>query len=310
MSLIERGARLMRERQTRYASARRSLAGIRESSLVCELCRERWRAAHSTMCEVCDTWVERVEDELAAQAVAIPRRHETHAPAPAAPRAIPVAWSGGRRRCVRCGRAGDSFTSRGYCARCDARWRDDRAASIRWARAGIRRWRDHRDWVILDTETTGLDATARIVEIAVLAPNGVVLFDSLVRPTRPIPVEASSIHHVTDTMVARAPAFPALYPALERLLRGRTIAVYNAAYDRRVLDYETRRAGLPPPAPEAWTCAMEHYARFAGEWNPRYAGYRWPKLTGGDHSALGDCRATRALVERMAASSETEICLP
>jgi hypothetical protein len=33
----------------------------------------------------------------------------------------------------------------------------------------------------------------------------------------------------------------------------------------------------------------------------RYAnGGKWAKLTGGDHTALGDCRATLALLKRMA----------
>jgi DNA polymerase-3 subunit epsilon len=302
MSLVELGAYLMRERHPRYASVPQRLAGVHDNLVVCELCRERWRGANSTMCEVCDVWIERVEDELAAQALAIPRRRGTHAPAPTSPHTAPPVSSAGRRRCIRCGAPDDSCTSLGYCAGCHARWRDDRAASIRWARAGIRRWRDQRDWVIHDTETTGLGATAQIVEIAVLAPNGVVLFDSLVRPTRPIPAETTRIHHITDTMVEHAPAFSALYPGLERLLRDRTVAVYNLGYDRPILDREARRAGLPSLAPQGWTCAMKEYARFAGAWNPGYTGYRWPKLTGGDHSALGDCRATRALVEQMAAS--------
>lgn len=54
-----------------------------------------------------------------------------------------------------------------------------------------------RDWVgqdllIVDTETTGLENDAQIVEIAVVDLAGRVLLDSLVKPTIYIPREASS----------------------------------------------------------------------------------------------------------------------
>ena len=43
--------------------------------------------------------------------------------------------------------------------------------------------------IFLDTETTGLDAYAELVDIAVVDAAGRVLLDSLVRPRRPIPAD-------------------------------------------------------------------------------------------------------------------------
>ena len=47
---------------------------------------------------------------------------------------------------------------------------------------------------------------------------------------------------------------------------------------------------------------MLMYAQFVGEWNPRHGDYRWQRLPSGDHSAIGDCRATLALIHKMAVS--------
>ena len=42
------------------------------------------------------------------------------------------------------------------------------------------------DFVVLDTETTGLDSRAEIVEISIIDKHGNTLFDSLIKPKNPI----------------------------------------------------------------------------------------------------------------------------
>jgi hypothetical protein len=49
----------------------------------------------------------------------------------------------------------------------------------------------------------------------------------------------------------------------------------------------------------AWECAMRRYAAYVGEPSKR-GGYRSQKLSGGDHSALGDALATLRLIKEMA----------
>ena len=56
--------------------------------------------------------------------------------------------------------------------------------------------------VYLDTETTGLDKTAEIVEIAVVDDAGQILINQLVRPSKPIPAEVTLLHGITNEMVA------------------------------------------------------------------------------------------------------------
>jgi DNA polymerase III epsilon subunit-like protein len=65
-----------------------------------------------------------------------------------------------------------------------------RAEAIAWAQAALV---DNRA-VILDTETTGLDNQAQVIEIAVIDLVGITLFDTLIRPTIPVSSEATAVH--------------------------------------------------------------------------------------------------------------------
>jgi DNA polymerase-3 subunit epsilon len=157
--------------------------------------------------------------------------------------------------------------------------------------------------VVVDTETTGIHPTAEIVDIAIVAPDGKVCFESLVRPRRPIPREVTAIHHITDAMVAHAPTFPQIYFELERHLRGRNIVVYNAQFDRARLQYALQSYRLPALGERGWECAMQRYSAYTGAWNIRRRAYRWQRLPGAGHRARGDCHATLALLARIARGS-------
>lgn len=179
---------------------------------------------------------------------------------------------------------------------------DQEKASF-WARSLLGRL----DWVILDTETTGISPHDEIVQIAVLAPDGEALLDTLVRPTRSIPREATLIHGITDADVAEAPPFSMVFPRLREVLIGKTVVIFNAAFDVRLIRQTLARHSLP-----SWNleedqveCAMLQYSAWQGERWPD-GGYKWQKLRGGDHTALGDCRATLAVIRKMAGEEPAE----
>jgi DNA polymerase III epsilon subunit-like protein len=73
------------------------------------------------------------------------------------------------------------------------------------------------DYTAVDLETTSKSiATAQIVEIAaVRVRNGVVVdtYTSYVRPSSPIPADATAIHGLTDADVREAPALGEIWPA-------------------------------------------------------------------------------------------------
>src|SRR5205814_1881064 len=99
----------------------------------------------------------------------------------------------------------------------DAERRQARRAAGAWAAAIAA----HPTAVFLDSETTGLDHQAEIIEIAIVDARGAVLLDTFVRPDSRIPPEVTRIHGIVDAMVAGAPRWPALYPQLFALLAER-----------------------------------------------------------------------------------------
>lgn len=175
----------------------------------------------------------------------------------------------------------------------------DRAQAMKWARAQLAK----PGLLILDTETTGLHDTAEIVQIAIITASEQVLLDTLVRPTRPIPRDAERIHHISNSRVESAPTFADLMPRLRELLSGKDVVIYNAVYDTRLMEQSAAACGLSYEVPifsGEYACAMEMYAQWVGDWSDYWGNYRYQRLPGGDHSALGDARACLAVLRRMA----------
>lgn len=196
-------------------------------------------------------------------------------------------------------------------------WRDcpvcepaARAAARADAARQARIWVQSKRTVILDSETTDLDGY--LVQIAIIrAHDGQVVLDTLVNPQAHISDGAKLIHFITEDRVADAPTFDQIEPQLLAALRGRRIVTYNASFDSGILWNEVARlhtAGEQSGYRAAdawkrrtrWRCAMELYAQFYGDWSDYHGSYRWQPLPGGDHTALGDARATRALLQWMA----------
>ncbi len=178
---------------------------------------------------------------------------------------------------------------------------DGTAAS--WARALLTR----DDWVLVDTETTGLDSGAEVIDLAVLDRHGTVLLETLLRPRRPIPAQVTRIHGLGDHHVRAAPTFAQIWPRLGPLLAGRTIIAYNVAFDRRLLAQTATTHGVVMPT-LAHECAMRRYVAYRtakglpggrGSYSLENA-CRDHGIPIGGHRAASDCRATLALMRVMA----------
>ena len=92
---------------------------------------------------------------------------------------------------------------------------------------------------MFDTETTGLSAAKdKILEIgAIRFENGipVAAFETLVNPGKPIPEEASSINHITDDMVANAPAIWQVLPAFDAFVGKSAVVAHNLKFDLKFI---------------------------------------------------------------------------
>ena len=103
-------------------------------------------------------------------------------------------------------------------------------------------------YVAIDVETTGLNPSGghRVCEIALLRFLRGSVTDSLVsfvNPLRPISPGASSVNGITDLMVAGAPTFPELFPAILAFLSDDPQVFHNAPFDLSFLRHEARLAG-------------------------------------------------------------------
>lgn len=157
----------------------------------------------------------------------------------------------------------------------------------------IQRTKDllNTEFLILDTETTGLNKPD-IMQIGILNNVGDVLLDTLVKPGKEAEPGVIAVHHITMDMVQDAPTFVDIYPRLMELLTGKTLVIYNVDFDWRMINRLCREHGLPQIELKEAICAMEEYAVYIGDWSEYHGDYRWQSLPGGDHSAIGDCRAT------------------
>lgn len=165
------------------------------------------------------------------------------------------------------------------------------------------------NWAILDTETTGFSQEAEIVQLSVLSPDGTTLLDTLVKPEGPIDPSAQDIHKITPEMLADAPTFPQIFQNLLDIVSTRRLVIYNAKYDLRIINQCIFRNLLAVPIIHA-DCAMLWYSQWVGEWNQRNQNYKWQKLPGGDHTALGDCRAVLKLIHQMSGQPQTPFFSP
>ncbi|MGX1924986.1 3'-5' exonuclease [Vibrio sp. NH-7] len=170
--------------------------------------------------------------------------------------------------------------------------------------------------LILDTETTGLDSNAEIVEISLIdAVSGDVVFTSLVNPCDPIPEQAQSIHGISNEDVCKSTNFKVVWEQIEPLLTGKSLVIYNSDYDIRLICQSLLRfcsslyvLEVQDMLVQKSHCVMLWYADFYAEINPYYSNYKWQSLVNAccqqgidtsdltAHRALADCEMTRRLV--------------
>lgn len=123
----------------------------------------------------------------------------------------------------------------------------------------------HDEFVVLDTETTGVELEDQPVEIALVRVATGERFASLINPQRAIPPTASAIHGLTDEDVADAPTLAMIATRITAFIGAACLVAHHAAFDRSM---------LPFLAAQRWLCAM------------RLARHLWPEAPGHGNQVL------------------------
>lgn len=182
---------------------------------------------------------------------------------------------------------------------------------------------------IVDVETCGLPPdNAQVVEIATVdlvegpsssAAPGTMLWNrgrmwsSFVNPGRPIPPEASAVHHITDEMVADAPTIDAVKEHVH-LLDAPNLAApdYFAAHEAR---FEKTCLPWLTQDPAKWICtrkcAMTLWPDAPNHKNQTLRYWLGLKLADASlaqpHRALGDAYVTAAILRRLLSVSKAPV---
>ena len=164
------------------------------------------------------------------------------------------------------------------------------------------------DFCVVDTETTGGRAEDNaVIDVAVVRyRDGIVYerFSSLVNPGRPIPPWITVLTGIDDSMVANAPRFAEVAPAVKEILSKGLFVAHNVPFDLGFLRHEFMRVGsdLTPNT----FCTLKWARRLWPELPSKSLGALCEHLlvTNFDrHRALGDAEATvyvlKAILEKL-----------
>jgi exodeoxyribonuclease X len=178
--------------------------------------------------------------------------------------------------------------------------------------------------VVLDTETTGWEPTDQVIELAwkelyVASPSSVAStkpgkrWQSLIKPSCPVSVEARAAHHITDAELANAEMmdrwielYELVYPAGLAVFQGEpepVMVAHNLEFDVRLL----LQSGVPENyLPRRRICTYRcarHLYRDAPKYSNQVLRYflnlEVPKLDGPPHRAMPDVEVTYALLVDM-----------
>ena len=156
--------------------------------------------------------------------------------------------------------------------------------------------------LVLDTETVGAGPTVEIIEIALADVEGRVVFESLVRPAFNRLPPPSKHHRFERSEFGPAPDWAEVWPEVARLIDGRLLVAYNAAFDRRALAATCSRY-RQESTERGWRCAMQLVKAALGTRKNLTLGAACARfgVEGGNHRAGRDVEATCRLLREVLA---------
>ena len=133
-----------------------------------------------------------------------------------------------------------------------------------------------KKYIVLDTETTGLEVKAghRVIEIGAVLLNDRKKsedhFHTYLNPSRLIDEEASKVHGITNADLEDSPSFDEIAEEFIQFIDGSTLVIHNAPFDVGFLNNELKMASTKYPKIED-LCDIEDSLQIARD---KYPGQR------------------------------------
>jgi len=183
------------------------------------------------------------------------------------------------------------------------------------------------DYIVLDTETTGLpdeDGLPDIVTLGITVVRNREITESVEFKTRPqkrISEEAQSIHGISNDQAARFKSFESQWSQIADYLKHKLVVIHNASFDWPILLDHVARYGLSMPLIQGVFCTQKAAIPWAQAMNFPCS-HRGPSLdtltqafgvqdlrakSGGAHGAEIDSQQTALVVETMRRSGGVSI---
>jgi single-stranded-DNA-specific exonuclease len=162
-----------------------------------------------------------------------------------------------------------------------------------------------REFVVLDCETSGTSAGSHdILEVAALkCVNGVETdrFESLVRPTRPVPAAMTEIHGLAEKDLVDAPEGAEVMAKLHAFIGKAVIVGHRVSFDVGFIKAAVKPLGLSLPN-ETYDTLSEARSEFPGRSHRLEDLSTWLGIAHDEkHHAMSDVEATFALFKRLVA---------
>ncbi len=167
------------------------------------------------------------------------------------------------------------------------------------------------NYIVIDTETTGLNAAEdELLQVSIIDNEGVVLFDSYIRPTQHTEwAEAERVNHITPEMVDNSPTIEEVMPEINNILkRYDKIVGYNVRFDADFLKHN----GAEFADNTNFVDSMKIFSLYFSADNKRcklteaadYFCYDWSEHEEA-HNSLGDCYATLYVYKKLTTDTLT-----
>ena len=168
---------------------------------------------------------------------------------------------------------------------------------------------DREDVFVIDTETTGFNQSAEIVEFAAIDTTGALRFLELVMPKGKIPKSAINVHGLTRDYLKQQDAlpWPEHHDAIHQLLDGKVVIGWSVDFDTRMTRQTCEKYGLPMPSMTSFDM-LNHYRNYG----PARDSYKLQSVVdaeglafdGDAHTAEADARAVLAIMRSLSQQNE------